>query len=397
MKTRIPNHVTASLSELDLQTAYAVPPGGNWKDIPTDIPSARLDTIRRGFAAGNGSRSTYYGRLRSDRPSYTINTHFTRPGNGCHLHYDYDGGQHRTLSFREAARLQSFPDSFVFLGPKTSIAKQIGNAVPPLLAYQIARQLGPPGCFVDLFSGAGGLAQGFVWAGWQPLLANDIEKHFISTYRANIHDEAIIGDIRDKAIFNAIVEKVTAGRKSFPKRPLWVLGGPPCQGFSTAGKRRTMDDERNHLFVQYKAMIKALDADGFVFENVTGLLNMEKGSVFKLIYESLAEERPFLETWKLHSEQFAVPQRRSRVVLVGHDRVCKAPRQPDALTSMDGALGLFCTLAPAVTVGEALDDLPPLQASADGSTLPYRHRAKTRYQRLMRGLISPDEYLASFR
>src|SRR3954454_19678316 len=143
----IANHYSASLSEVDVAMIEAIPVGGNWKDVPLSIPSRRLDQIRASFARGEGSRSTYYGRLRPDAPSYTINTYFTRPGNGCHIHYAQD----RVLSHREAARLQSFPDHFAFMGNKAEVATQIGNAVPPLLAYQIALRLGEPGVFVDLF------------------------------------------------------------------------------------------------------------------------------------------------------------------------------------------------------------------------------------------------------
>src|SRR5690606_5957343 len=152
--------------------------------------------IRVSFAAGKGSRSTYYGRLHPSKPAYTINTYFTRPGNGCHIHYDIDSAQHRTLYQREAARLQSFPDGFAFLGSKTSIATQIGNAVPPLLAYQIAQQIPFKGQFVDLFAGAGGLGFGFSWAGWSPLVGNELDKNFAETYRKNVHDEIVVGDIR---------------------------------------------------------------------------------------------------------------------------------------------------------------------------------------------------------
>ena len=134
----IHNHVSASLSDFDMEYVVHIPPGGNWKDIPTSIEDKRLKSIREGYASGKGSRSTYYGRLHPDRPSYTISTYFTRPGNGCNLHYDFDGGQHRTISAREAARLQSFPDWFEFVGKEASCFKQIGNAVPPLFAFHLA-------------------------------------------------------------------------------------------------------------------------------------------------------------------------------------------------------------------------------------------------------------------
>ncbi len=75
-----------------------------------------------------------FGRLWWDRPSFTIRTEFYKPEKGRYLHPQ----QHRPITHREAARLQSFPDDFVFVGTKIEIAKQIGNAVPPLLAARIA-------------------------------------------------------------------------------------------------------------------------------------------------------------------------------------------------------------------------------------------------------------------
>ncbi|HGT4724846.1 TPA: DNA cytosine methyltransferase, partial [Escherichia coli] len=82
----IPNHKAAKLSELDMMIVNSVPPGGNWKNIPLDVPSKRIEQIRDSYAQGKGSRSTYYGRLLPDMPAYTINTYFNRPGNGCHIH-----------------------------------------------------------------------------------------------------------------------------------------------------------------------------------------------------------------------------------------------------------------------------------------------------------------------
>ncbi|MGH2414102.1 MAG: DNA cytosine methyltransferase, partial [Microcystaceae cyanobacterium] len=222
----IPNHYSAKLSDLDLKMVVNIPPGGNWKNIPIFIPSKRLEQIRESYAKGGGSRSTYYGRLRPDVPAYTISTYFNRPGNGCHLHYDYAGGQHRVISQREAARLQSFPDNFVFIGSRTAVSNQIGNAVPPLRAYQIALNLGSPGLFVDLFAGAGGLALGFKWAGWQPVVANDIDRSALETYAKNVDSSTVFGDIRDSQTFEQIVRKVNESRNLNPKSKLFVLGGP---------------------------------------------------------------------------------------------------------------------------------------------------------------------------
>lgn len=387
---KIPNHYAAALSELDLRICKSVPPGGNWKDIPEDVPSERIKNIRTSFAKGEGSRSTYYGRLHPDRPSYTINTYFTRPGNGCHIHYDFSGEQHRTLSQREAARLQSFPDSFVFKGNKGSIATQIGNAVPPLLAFQVARHLNFVGETVDLFAGAGGLGLGFSWAGWKTLVGSELERSFSETYSANVHPDIVVGDITTSETKEEILKRVATSRN--PKKPLCVLGGPPCQGFSTAGNKRSMEDDRNWLFKDYCKLLGTLKPDVFVFENVTGLLNMEGGRVFEMVKAELSKHAKRLIVWKLHSENYGVPQRRSRVIIVG-DNTGKVPEIPPKMVSSMAADDLVSNMPNPPSVSDALDDLPPLNPGQDGSTLGYKHGASTPYQELMRGQITADLYL----
>lgn len=391
--SNLKNHYASAMSELDLRICKAVPPGGNWKNIPVEVPSKRLDNIRKSYAEGKGSRSTYYGRLHPDRPSYTINTYFTRPGNGCHVHYDYEGGQHRTISQREAARLQSFPDSFEFRGTKTAIGTQIGNAVPPLLSFQIAKHLGFVGQTVDLFAGAGGLGLGFKWAGWDTLTGNELEAHFANTYCHNVHPNMVVGDIRDSDVTKEILENVGSLRN--PKLPLCVLGGPPCQGFSTAGNKRSMDDDRNWLFKNYCELLTNLKPDVFVFENVTGLLSMEGGRVFEMVKEELGRHAKRLIVWKLNSENYAVPQRRSRVLIIG-DNTGRVPELPPLpLTSMK-ADGLLGDLPPPPSVKEALDDLPKINPGEDGGGLGYRSEALSNYQSFMRGKISAEQYIEKF-
>lgn len=389
----IPNHRAANLSELDMMIAVNVPPGGNWKDIPRSVPSQRLKQIREGFAAGKGSRSTYYGRLHPDRPSYTINTHFNRPGNGCHLHYDYDGGQHRVLSQREAARLQSFPDSFEFFGSQRAVNAQIGNAVPPLLAYQIAKAIPMLGIYVDLFCGAGGLSLGFKWAGWEPIVANDIDPNFLKTYRTNIHDSAILGSITDPETFNSIVTAAREGQRKHPETPLWIIGGPPCQGFSTAGNRRSMDDERNQLFYSFKAVVEELKPTGFVFENVPGLMNMDKGKVFDTVTNELLSTVENLAAWRVSAENYGIPQRRTRLIILGHNLGRSDIRQPEPTTYWGRQKSLLGEYRSAITVHDALSDLPELESGEDGSMKGYLSNASNPYQALMRSEISVEEYL----
>ena len=391
----IPNHFSPNLSELDLMIVRSVPPGGNWKDIPESVPSQRLKQIRKSFAAGEGSRSTYYGRLRADAPSYTVNTYFGRPGNGCHIHYD--PSQDRVLSQREAARLQSFHDRFIFKGSQASIGQQIGNAVPPLLSYQIAMSLPYKGQFIDLFSGAGGLALGFIWAGWEPIVANDIDKAALETYKANIHKSVIIGDIREEGIFEIIVETCKKARTGKDETPILVLGGPPCQGFSTAGNRRSMNDDRNWLFRQYKAVLETIKPTGFIFENVSGLLNMEGGRVFEMIKRELASVTESLSVWKLQAENYGIPQRRTRIILFGDSKTRQAHLPPEPVTQLRTERTLFGNLPPAITVSNAISDLPPLAPGEDGSYKDYSHDPTHPYQGFMRSKITPEEYLEALK
>lgn len=392
-KKGIPNHFSARLSELDMKMIQAVPEGGNWKDIPDSIPSARLTNIRASFKRGEGSRSTYYGRLKSDMPSYTINTYFNRPGNGCHIHPSQD----RVLSQREAARLQSFPDDFHFVGPQGIVNNQIGNAVPPLLAFQIAKQLGAPGAFVDLFCGAGGMGLGFSWAGWEPIVANDIEPRFLETYRLNIHNDVVLGSITDPSIQSAIIKRAQEFRERNPGIPLWILGGPPCQGFSTAGRKRSMDDERNQLFWDYCKVIESLRPDGFVFENVTGLLNMQKGEVFEMVQNAFRAVMPAVKGWVLSADEYAIPQRRKRVFLISTMNPEAAIKPPSQITSCSQNADLFSENARSISVGEAISDLPALRAGQDGSDLNYICPPQSTYQAFMRGQIGPEDFLDSVR
>jgi DNA (cytosine-5)-methyltransferase 1 len=392
---KIPNHLSSKLSELDMRVVHSVPPGGNWKNIPIDIPSNRIAKIREDYSQGKGSRSTYYGRLLPSMPSYTINTYFNRPGNGCHIHYS----QHRVLSQREAARLQSFPDNFIFSGPQTIVNTQIGNAVPPLLAYQVAKEIsnsiGSSGVFIDLFSGAGGLGLGFKWAGWEPLLANDIESRFLTTYANNIHPNTILGSIADKEIFSLIIKQCKELKKKYNHKQFWVLGGPPCQGFSTAGNKRTMSDDRNTLFMNYKELLEIIKPDGFVFENVSGILSMENGKVFENIQSEFRDTMPNITGMVLCSENYAVPQRRKRVFLVGsHKKDFRISHPPHKTCNY--SINNTSSLKSWIPVEDALSDLPDINHNEDGSHLDYKTSPKTDYQKLMRSSISPEEYLSKF-
>ena len=124
---------------------------------------------------------------------------------------------------------------------------------------------------VSLFCGAGGMDLGFKQAGFNILWANDFDEDATITYKNNIGNHVVLGDIC----------QIDSGE--IPNNPDVIIGGFPCQGFSVANTKRNMDDERNFL---YKEMLRIIDDKKpkiFVAENVKGLLSMEKGKVINMI------------------------------------------------------------------------------------------------------------------
>ena len=126
----VPNHITKKLPEKWLRLIRAIPKnGGSRKDAPFEfwLPCHKR---HKGY-------HDVFGRLAWDRPSNTITTGCWDPSKGRFVHPEQDRG----LSLRECARLQTFPDDFIFYGPPTAVARQIGNALPPLLAEAIAKNI----------------------------------------------------------------------------------------------------------------------------------------------------------------------------------------------------------------------------------------------------------------
>ena len=123
-------HIRRHPRSTSLERYRAIPEGGN----RFDLQAARPDLTPACWANKPSGTTDVMGRLWWDRPAVTIRTEFFKPEKGRFLHPT----QHRPITHREAARLQTFPDSFTFEGTKVEIARQIGNAVPPLLAERIA-------------------------------------------------------------------------------------------------------------------------------------------------------------------------------------------------------------------------------------------------------------------
>jgi DNA (cytosine-5)-methyltransferase 1 len=385
------NHVCSTLSDLDMEVVMNVPPGGNWMDLPasTVAKSARLTQIKN-----SGGRTTYYGRLNSEMPSYTVNTYFNRPGNGSFIH----PGQNRLISMREAARLQSFPDRYQFKGSLSSRYKQIGNAVPPLLARAVGTQI-RRGLGIDLFCGAGGLSEGFEQAGHKILLSSDSNPHMCETYQTNNPKTRVIQtDITNNNEVDNLLQNIESELHGRTIR--FLAGGPPCQGFSTAGKWNP-NDARNSLLFKTLDFVRKLRPEYVILENVPGIRSMRKGKLLESFIGFLEQEEYETQTYLLKAEQFGVPQRRRRVFIVANrigvpignpevklSSIVRGKTRYDAHIEKNG-------LSPPVTVSEAISDLPVLTSGEGEEVIEYNLEwLNSDYQRMMRGIISLKTFFA---
>lgn len=125
---QVHNHITRWHRKEDLTVFSHMSPGMKWSDLP--------DRYRKLIGYSDESFNDKWKRLPTNKPSWTVVSHLQKDGY-MYIHPTQD----RTISVREAARLQSFPDTFIFEGSRSSQFKQVGNAVPPLLAYAIAKKV----------------------------------------------------------------------------------------------------------------------------------------------------------------------------------------------------------------------------------------------------------------
>ena len=218
---------------------------------------------------------------------------------------------------------------------------------------------------IDLFCGAGGLSLGFEKAGFNPVLAIDFWGPAIETYNNNRKNK--VGQVQDitkldKKYFEQFDINELAG----------VIGGPPCQGFSLAGKR-VIDDDRNKLYRDYFRILEILKPKFFLMENVVGLMNLNGGAIKEDIIRR-ANLIGYHVSYKiLCASDYGVPQNRRRVFFIGI--------RDDIFLKK----GVFAFPSPKdykVSCIEALSDLPNLDMGQDKTK--YFGEPQNDYQKIMR-------------
>lgn len=231
---------------------------------------------------------------------------------------------------------------------------------------------------VDLFSGAGGLTEGFRQAGFEPLAANDFDSEAARTFRHNFPKTPFIsgpiGEITDRHF------RETAGIRAGELDVL--LGGPPCQAFSVYNHQRGFHDERSGLFREYLRIVGAFLPKMVVMENVTGMFSLDRGRAVDEIHTRLEKLGYIVEHRVLRSEDYGVPQERRRIFFIA-SRV--GPIVWPRITHGDPRELLSVNLNPFVTVANAIGDLPMLRmGEGTDATRPYTRTTKCDYQRMMR-------------
>ena len=179
---------------------------------------------------------------------------------------------------------------------------------------------------ISTFAGAGGSSLGYSMAGFRELLAVEWDDNAVATFKLNFPDVPVYhGDIAKLSVEDVLQ------RTGLQPGQLDVFdGSPPCQGFSTAGKRDFYDD-RNQLFREYVRLLRGLQPKVFVMENVSGMVKGKMKLVFAEILRELKASGYRVSARLLNAMYFSVPQSRERMIFVGvRDDLGIEPSHPQA-------------------------------------------------------------------
>lgn len=248
----------------------------------------------------------------------------------------------RWMSIAGAKRIGSFPDQHQFAGKYDDAWNRIGNSVPPLLMRAIARHIRelPPDplttrmpyhealraahaeylapraadapTVISTFAGGGGSSLGYNMAGFREALAVEWDDNAAQTLRLNFpHVPIYHGDIAKLSVEEALrISGLKPGELDV------FDGSPPCQGFSTAGKR-DFGDQRNQLFKEYVRLLRGLQPKVFVMENVSGMVKGDMKLLFAEILKELKASGYAVKARLLNAMYFGVPQSRERMIFIG--------------------------------------------------------------------------------
>ena len=218
---------------------------------------------------------------------------------------------------------------------------------------------------VDLFSGVGGFTLGFNQTQrFNTVFANDIDRDMCRAYKLNFPEVLISENAIESVDFSEIAKKQNVNV---------VIGGPPCQAYSTSGNR-LKNDSRVTLFKEYFRSIKYFDPDIFVYENVKGIFSFNNGKLISEIKELFSSINYKVSVQILNAADYGIPQIRERVFIFGTKKGINLslPKKTRSKMSKNKYL----------TLKDALSDLPAIQNNSFANF--YLSKPKNGYQRIMR-------------
>lgn len=219
---------------------------------------------------------------------------------------------------------------------------------------------------LDLFCGAGGFSSGIDKnPHFETLLALDFEQSAIDTFSHNFPKaQAICGDITDIKIKNTLIQQAKRLKVNM------IIGGPPCQGFSLKGKKLGLQDPRNFLFLEYLDIVKQLQPELFIIENVKSIFSTANGYFKNEIEKHIQNLGYKVDSAILNAKDFGVPQNRERAFFIAHKKK---------------HLGFPATSEVQVCVKDAISDLAYLQSNQGEIISPYKNQPQSAYQTMLKG------------
>ena len=219
---------------------------------------------------------------------------------------------------------------------------------------------------LDVFCGAGGLSYGMDKnKHFRTKVAIDFDEKAAETFKKNMPDtEVLVGDITDADVKQKVIELSRKAKVNM------IVGGPPCQGYSMKGKKLGLKDPRNFLFREYLNLVKELQPDIFVIENVKGLLLASNGWFKDEILTAVSNLGYWVEYGVLNAADFGVPQSRERAIFIcSKNKIVTLPTP---------------TISRRTTVRDAISDLSYLESGEGEFKQEYVTTAKSDYQKMMR-------------
>ncbi|OBU46251.1 DNA cytosine methyltransferase [Photobacterium damselae] len=234
---------------------------------------------------------------------------------------------------------------------------------------------------LGLFSGGGGLDLGFAAAGFNSIFSSDIDTHSCQTLKLNQGKQAYLSkhpvvceDIKNLS-FKDIKKEV--GSKDID----FIIGGPPCQAFSVFGKRKGLDDPRGNLVYEYARLIKEIEPEGFLFENVAGLKTIHDGALYSELFDTLSMGGKYAITaHEYEVAEFGIPQFRRRVFFIGTKNNRQVPQMEPTHTPLNS---VFNAHKPFNTAGTVLNGLPTPITDWKGDAFINGHVGRKHSQRII--------------